>query len=393
MSPVLLALSICTFALGFAEFVAVSLIPSIAADTGMPVGAIGLMVGIYALGVSIGAPTLSASLARFPRRGVLAASMLLFAAANLFTAYVDSLTVLLATRLIAGLMHGVVLALAASTAVAAAGPGRSGNAVSNVFAGLTVALMTGVPLGTFAGSHFAWQYAFIAIAVIAMLGTGMLAFFMQSTENATTTALDVRTGAAGTVYDRSILYSTAITALAYTGSFTGFTYVSVLLERQTHLGAAGITAMFTLYGAAAAAGNALGGRFMDRVGARYASLAVFATLALALGGAWTGAASATAMAVVMVVWGAASFGAVPVLQTAVLLAAKRNPAASPEIASGMNIAAFNLGITAGSAIGGYVSLVSVQMPMLAGLVPLAAGAAMAWRLPGRPAIGRTFAAR
>lgn len=393
MSPVLLALSMCTFALGFAEFVAVSLIPSIAADTGMPVGAIGLMVGIYALGVSIGAPSLSASLARFPRRGVLAASMLLFAAANLFTAYVDSLTVLLATRLIAGLMHGVVLALAASTAVAAAGPGRSGNAVSTVFAGLTVALMTGVPLGTFAGSHFAWQYAFIAIAVIAMLGAGMLAFFMQSTENAATTALDVRTGAAGTVSDRSILYSTAITALAYTGSFTGFTYVSVLLERQTHLRAAGITAMFTLYGVAAAAGNALDGRFMDRFGARYASLAVFAALALALGGAWTGARSTTAMAVVMVVWGAASFGAVPVLQTAVLLAAKRNPAASPEIASGMNIAAFNLGITAGSAIGGYVSLLSVQMPMLAGLTPLAAGAAMAWRLPGRSAIGRTIAAR
>lgn len=250
-----------------------------------------------------------------------------------------------------------------------------------------------VPLGTFAGSHFAWQYAFIAIAMIATLGAGMLAFFMQSTENAATAASDVRTGAAGTVSDRTILYSTAITALAYTGSFTGFTYVSVLLERQTHLGAAGITAMFTLYGVAAAAGNALGGRFMDRVGARHASLAVFAALALALGGAWAGAGSATAMAVVMVVSGAASFGAVPALQTAVLLAAKRNPAASPEIASGMNIAAFNLGITAGSAIGGYVSLVSVQMPMLAGLVPLAAGAVMAWRLPGRLAIGRTFAAR
>jgi predicted MFS family arabinose efflux permease len=99
------------------------------------------------------------------------------------------------------------------------------------------------------------------------------------------------------------------------------------------------------------------------------------------------------MGAVMVAWGAASFGAVPVLQTAVLLAAKRNPATSPEIASGMNIAAFNLGITAGSAIGGYVSLASVQMPMLAGLVPLAAGAAMAWRLPGRPATGRTAAAR
>jgi predicted MFS family arabinose efflux permease len=233
----------------------------------------------------------------------------------------------------------------------------------------------------------------MAIAVIAMLGAGMLALSMPSMGSGAAPVPQVRAMAAGTVTDRAILYSTAITALAYTGSFTGFTYVSVLLERQTHLGAAGITAMFTLYGVAAAVGNALGGRFMDRVGARQASLSVLGTLALALAGAWAFAGSAAAMGAVMVAWGAASFGAVPVLQTAVLLAAKRNPATSPEIASGMNIAAFNLGITAGSAIGGYVSLASVQMPMLAGLVPLAAGAAMAWRLPGRPATGRTAAAR
>ncbi len=139
MSLALFALSACTFALGFAEFVAVSLVPSIAAGTHLSVGSVGMMIGIYAIGVSIGAPTLSALLAHAPRRRVLATSMLVFAAGNLSTAMTMSLPMLLGSRFLAGLMHGVVLALASSTAAAAVGPERSGNAIATVFGGLPAA--------------------------------------------------------------------------------------------------------------------------------------------------------------------------------------------------------------------------------------------------------------
>lgn len=382
MSALLLALSACTFALGFAEFVAVSLVPAIAADTHQSVAAVGMMIGVYALGVSIGAPTLSALLAGQSRRTVLAGSMFLFAVGNAVTAFSSALPLLLASRLLAGLMHGVVMALAAATAVASADSGRSGKAVATVFAGLTIALMLGVPLGTFAGSHFAWQYAFGVIAFIGMIGVVLL---LRSVPSRTPTA--AKEASHGTVRatlsDRPTLYSTLITVLAYAGSFTGFTYISVLLERDTLLGAGGITAMFVLYGVGAAAGNALGGKVMDRLGSRNASLLVMAGLIVAMGGAYAGAASIGAMAIVMFVWGLASFGAVPVLHTGVLLVAQRNPASNPDIASGMNIAAFNLGITIGSAAGGYASHWSPQTPMLAGLLPLLAAAVLASRLGSR----------
>lgn len=70
MSPSLFALSSSAFALGFAEFGSISLVAVIASDTGLSLAAVGAMVGFYAFGVSIGAPALSAWLARAPRHAV-----------------------------------------------------------------------------------------------------------------------------------------------------------------------------------------------------------------------------------------------------------------------------------------------------------------------------------
>ncbi|MBP3979443.1 MULTISPECIES: MFS transporter [unclassified Acidovorax] len=384
MSPALLALSACTFALGFAEFVAVSLVPSITASTGISVGSVGMMIGIYAIGVSIGAPTLSALLARAPRPRVLAISMLLFAAGNATTALTSSLPLLWGSRFLAGLMHGVVIALAASTAAVTAGPERSGNAIAMVFGGLTLALILGVPLGTLAGGYFRWQDVFIGIAVIGALSAAALLRFtpvVQSGHDPASTTASV----GATLGDRGTLHPVSLTALVYCGSFTGFTYISVLLEKATGLGSGGVTGMFFLYGVSAAAGNAFGGRFVDRVGSRAASLSVVIGIFVALAGAYAGATSAAAMAVVMVIWGLASFGAVPVLQKTVLVAAQHNPRGSPELASGMNIAAFNLGIAGGSLLGGWASHHGALMPMAVGFAPLIFAAVLAFRLGVKPA--------
>jgi len=384
MSLALFALSLCTFALGLAEFVAVSLVPAVAAGTHLNVSSVGMMIGIYAIGVSIGAPTLSALLAKSPRKTVLAVCMLVFAAGNIGTALTSSMAMLLLTRFIAGLMHGVVIALAASTAASAVSQEKSGNAIATVFAGLTVALMLGVPLGTLAGSHFAWQDVFFTLGGISIAAAIAVLFFMPKVtikvENINEPSISVWS----TLTDRQILHPVVITALTYAGSFTGFTYISVLLAQNTHLGASGITGMFAIFGVAAAIGNALGGRFVDAMGSRAAAITVIAGIGLALVTASLFSSSTLAMSAVMAVWGIASFGAVPIMQKTVFVMAQGNPVASPEVASGMNIAAFNVGIAAGSILGGIASLYSATVPMVVGLLPLLLAALFAIAI--RPAL-------
>lgn len=374
LSPAVLALSASTFALGFAEFVAVSLVPSVAADTGLSAAAVGLMIGIYALGVSIGAPLLSVWWAGRARPQVLAGCMGLFALANVWTAATADLTPLLVSRLLAGLMHGVVLALASATAAAAAGPGRAGSAIALVFAGLTAALVVGVPLGTWAAGRLPWQSVFFTIAAIAALGAWALLHHTPGV--AATPPHDARVWRA-TLGDGATRRALLVTALTYTGSFTGFTYISVLLMRQTGLDAAGVAVLFALYGVSAALGNAGGGRWVDRVGSRVAAMSVIGGVALVQLGALLGAASVPAMAAVMALWGWASFAAVPVLQKTVLMAAQRQPRASAELASGLNIAAFNVGIALGASLGAWALQRSVEVSLLVACVPLAFAAALA----------------
>ncbi len=383
MSFALFALSLCTFALGLAEFVAVSLVPAIAAGTHLNVSSVGMMIGVYALGVSIGAPTLSALLAKSPRKTVLAICMLVFAVGNLGTALTSNLSILLLTRFVAGLMHGVVIALAASTAASAVSQEKSGSAIATVFAGLTVALMLGVPLGTLAGGHFAWQDVFLTLSGISVLASIAIMLFTPKVAIKQQDAHQPAVSVWSTLTDRKILHPVIITALTYGGSFTGFTYISVLLGENTHLSASGITGMFALYGVAAAIGNAMGGRFVDSVGSRAAALTVIVGIGLALLSAFMLSSSVAAMSVVMALWGVASFGAVPIMQKTVFITAQANPVASPEVASGMNIAAFNVGITLGSVLGGVASHSSAAAPMVVGLLPLLLAALLAFAL--RPA--------
>ncbi|WP_052738563.1 MFS transporter [Robbsia andropogonis] len=156
-----------------------------------------------------------------------------------------------------------------------------------------------------------------------------------------------------------------------------------MLERETHLAAGGITAMFGVYGVCAAIGNAIGGKLVDRFGSRSATLTVVIGLAIAMGGACVFAASMRAMVIVMAVWGLASFGAVPVLQNTVINASRKRANSNADVASGTNIAAFNIGIAAGSVIGGIASKYSPYAPTIVALLPLFIAAVLASRLVTR----------
>jgi len=261
----------------------------------------------------------------------------------------------------------VVLALASSTAAAAAGPGRSGQAIATVFAGLTFALVLGVPLGTLASGWLHWQQVFMVVACLAGLGAVGVHCFMPPVPWVPRAQ---KTSWLATISDRATFATVLTTSLLYTGSFAGFTYISVLLTERTGLAAQGVASLFALYGVSAALGNAWGGRLVDRMGSRRAAWLVTLGVAMSLLGALLGAGSMPAMALVMLIWGLASFGAVPVLQKTVLDAAQNNPRCSPELASGLNIAAFNVGIALGSLLGGLVSHRSPLAPMALGLFPL-----------------------
>ncbi|CAM6622480.1 MFS transporter [Enterobacter intestinihominis] len=167
MPLALLALTISAFAIGTTEFVIVGLVPTIAEQLAISLPSAGLLVSIYALGVAVGAPVLTALTGRFARKKLLVALMVLFTAGNILAWQAPDYTTLVIARLLTGLAHGVFFSIGSTIATSLVPKEKAASAIAILFGGLTVALVTGVPLGTFIGQHFGWRETFLAVSLLA----------------------------------------------------------------------------------------------------------------------------------------------------------------------------------------------------------------------------------
>jgi predicted MFS family arabinose efflux permease len=116
MPLALWALTLSAFAIGTTEFVIVGLIPTIAASLRVSVPSAGLLVSLYALGVAVGAPVLTALTGRVPRKTLLLGLMLLFTAGNLTAWMAPGYAALMAARVLTGLAHGVFFSIGSTIA-------------------------------------------------------------------------------------------------------------------------------------------------------------------------------------------------------------------------------------------------------------------------------------
>nr|WP_312250214.1 MFS transporter [Stenotrophomonas geniculata] len=365
----LLALTLGAFAIGTTEFVIVGLIPTIAADLQVSLPSAGLLVSLYALGVAIGAPVLTG---RVPRKSLLVALMVLFTLGNVIAFLAPGYTSLIAARILTGLAHGVFFSIGSIIATAVVPKEKAASAIAIMFTGLTVALVTGVPLGTFIGQHLGWRATFLAVAglgVIALLGA--LLFVPRSVPQSAPSSF--RQQLAVLAQPRLLLVY-AMTTLGYGGTFLAFTYLAPILQDVTGFSANAVSLVLLVYGVSVAIGNLWGGRMADRMGPVPALKRIFALLAIVLFALTFTAWNAWLMLLTVLALGAVAFGNVPGLQVYVVKQAQRYAPQATDVASGLNIAAFNIGIALGASLGGLVveHVGLMHTPWLGALVVLGA---------------------
>ncbi|WP_176594811.1 MFS transporter [Sphingobium sp. EM0848] len=353
----LLALAIGAFGIGVTEFAPMGLLPVIARDLGVSIPGAGLLISAYALGVMIGAPLMTLTTGRMPRRTLLIGLAGIFTLGNLLAAMSDSYGMLLAARVLTSFNHGAFFGVGSIVAASLVPPQRQAGAVAAMFMGLTIANVVGVPLATWVGEHLGWRASFWGIA-----GLGV------ATITALRLTLPVLPAAQGgnalaevrVLLRPVVLGALALTVIGSSAMFTVFTYIAPILHDATHASLAFVTAMLVTYGVGLTVGNWLGGHYADRsvdltLAATLASLsAILIAFAFLMG-------NAIASAVLIFLWGVASFALVPPLQLRVMTAA----ADAPNLASAVNIGAFNLGNAFGAALGGGVIASGLGYPAVA----------------------------
>lgn len=372
MPLALFALTLSAFAIGTTEFVIVGLIPTIAEQLNVSLPSAGLLVSLYALGVAIGAPVLTALTGKLPRKWLLVGLMALFTVGNLLAWQAPGYESLIVARILTGLAHGVFFSVGSTIATGLVAKEKAASAIAIMFSGLTVALVTGVPLGTWIGQVFGWRETFLVVSLLGLVAiVGSLLLVPGNLPK----------GAASSVREqlsvltrKPLLLVYAKTALGYGGAFTAFTFLAPILQQVSGFSAGAVSLILLVYGVSVAVGNIWGGKLADRMGPLPALKLLFAGLAVVLLVLTFTAPHPVLAVLTVLVWGTFAFGNVPGLQVLVVKQAERHTPNAVDVASGLNIAAFNVGIALGSVVGGFVveHLGLMHTPWIGALIVLLA---------------------
>jgi DHA1 family chloramphenicol resistance protein-like MFS transporter len=345
MPVVVYILGLAIFAQGTSELMIAGLLPQIATGLDVSIPSAGLLISGFALGMIVGAPSLTIATRRMHRRGVLLTFLAVFIVLHVIGALAPDYTVLLVSRMAAAFVYAGFWAVASASIIDLVPPDARGRALSVVVGGLTVATVVGLPAGTFLGERLGWRASFWAVAVLSAL-TMPAIYFTTRSMPAADTRIDLRAELRA-MGSRPLLLAYLTTALATGALLVTYSYLSPLLTHVTHVGAGWVPGVLLLYGAGGFAGVTFGGRIADRhpdallVAGLVGVIAVSVVLAL-FTGSWV------AMITVVFLLGLFGFGTNPALNTRMFAVAGD----ARLLAAGTNTSAFNVGIAVGPWLGG-----------------------------------------
>ncbi|WP_447042687.1 MFS transporter [Vreelandella sp. H-I2] len=372
----LYALTIGAFGIGTTEFVIMGVLEQVAADLDVSIRQAGLLISGYALGVFVGAPLLTIASARWPRKKVLVALMVIFTLGNLACALAPNYSMLMVARVVTSLAHGTFFGVGSVVATGLVAPDKRASAIATMFTGLTVATLLGVPAGAWLGHEYGWRTTFWAITGVGVLATLVIAL-MVPRESGDGEALGWRKSLAS-IGRPTVLLGLLMTALGIAGVFTVFTYIQPMLTGIAGFSQEAVSLILLVFGVGMIVGNLLGGRLADR-GLAPALIITLAVLAAVLG-LFPFALDYQWTTVVFVgLLGMAGFATVAPLQLWVLNRAE----GAASLASSFNIGAFNLGNAIGAGLGGVVIERSgsfTAVPGAAALVALTGLAVAVWAI-------------
>lgn len=351
----LISLAIGAFGIGMTEFVSMGLLPGIA-DSLLheqyqvdPEGAIarsGMLISLYALGVVVGAPTITAVLARFPRHRVLIGLAAALLVGNALTVVMPTFELVAVTRFLAGLPHGAYFGIAAVVAASLVGPERRGKSIAIVMSGISIANVVGVPLGTLLGQNFGWRTAYLVVSAVFVLAVVCIALFVPARPGERGRSV---IGEFGVFRLPQVWYTVAIGSIGFGAFFAVFSYVATLITEVSGAVESVVPIALVAFGLGMTIGNFLGGALAD-ISVRGTLL--WGLVAIVITSTLVGiAANVTWMLIVaLFIFATASSTAVPTVQLRLLDVAPNYPA----IAAALNHSALNVGNSLGAALGGAV---------------------------------------
>lgn len=340
----LLPLTIGAFGIGMTEFVMMGILPDLSEAFSVSIPVAGYLIAAYAVGVVVGAPLLVGMLGSQPPKRLLIFFMIMFTLGNGISALSPNYITLLLMRFISGLPHGAFFGVGAVVATRLAERGREARSISVMFAGLTVANIIGVPLGTYLGHTFGWRFTFLAVAIVGVLAIVSVRQWMPRLEPTPGASLRRDLNVFTRVEPWLII---GITMIGTGGLFAWFSYIAPLMTEVAGFSSEALTYILMIAGVGMAIGNFIGGRLADRSPLKAAQILLLNMAVVLIVLVVAVHYKPTALLVTFIT-GASAFALGAPLQMLMIRAAK----GAEMLASSVTQGAFNVGNALGAYLGG-----------------------------------------
>lgn len=263
--PLLTLLAIGNFIVGMGAFVVIGIVTPIAEGLEVSASSAGIVLTAYAIAYALLSPIGAAVTGTIPRRHVLAGALTLFCIGSVISALSTTVGMLTASRILVAFGAALYTPLSAGVAVAVSPPDQRGRALAQVFGGMTLAQVVGVPAGAWLAYRFGWEATFWVVAALAALGAPLL--FRMIPRDLMFQATTVGT-IVSAMKDVRLMVATGFTATIMMAVYIVFTFFGPLIEASVGSNPETRTFYLVLFGIGAVAGNYMGGFLSDRIGPR-----------------------------------------------------------------------------------------------------------------------------
>ncbi|TWR29790.1 MFS transporter [Mucilaginibacter pallidiroseus] len=371
----LIPLALGGLGIGTTEFVMMGVLPDISKGFGITIPEAGHVISAYAMGVVVGAPLLTVAASNIAPKKILFWLMAMFTVFNTLSAFAPSPVVLLLARFFSGLPHGAFFGVGSVVASRLADKGKQAQAISVMFAGLTIANLLTVPIGTYIGHHYSWRYTFGSVGLIGAVTMASLYVLLPALPVSRSGDFKSELKVFARVEPWLIVL---ITSIGTGGLFCWISYIAPLMTEVTHLDVSTVPYVMVIAGFGMVVGNVAGGKLADKLNPLTACIVLLIAMAVGLLAIYFLSWQPALSLILTFVAGSLSIALAAPIQVLMI----KTTQGAEMLGASITQAAFNIG----NALGAFLGGLPIEMgygytsPELVGAAMAVVGAGFAWLL-------------